>query len=314
MSITLGSGPQPTGLGTLTLSNIEKVSALGLNASITGNGAANELEGGTGDDVIDGAGGNDVLRGGAGNDTMQGGTGNDVMAGNAGNDTIDGGEGNDTASYFTATSRVEVSLAIAGPQNTLGAGIDTLINIERLRGSAYNDTLIGNDQANTLTGDGGSDLLIGGGGADRIEAGGGNDRVRYLATDEGGDTVLGFSAGGSNDRFEFLQSAFPLHNGWGAITLFTQDVAAVVPADVNVLARTQAGLDSAAAVDAYAAGAHPVAGGLLLLTQTATGQAVSLWYDADASSTGGAGTPVLIATLPEITLITSFTNADFFGV
>ena len=314
MSVNLSGGAQSSGVGTLTISNIDKVTALGLNASITGNNLSNELEGGAGDDIIDGGGANDVLRGGGGNDTMQGGSGNDIMAGNAGNDTIDGGEGTDTASYFTATSRVVVSLAITGPQDTLGAGLDTLLNIERLRGSAYNDQLTGNAQANTLTGDGGDDLLIGGGGADRIEAGGGNDRVRYLAASEGNDTVLGFSAGGTADRFEFLQSAFPLHNGYGAITLFTQVSAAVVPAAVNVLARTQAGLDTAAAVDAYAASAHPVSGGLLLLTQVATGEKVQLWYDADAATTGGAGTPVLIATLPEITLITSFTNADFFGV
>ncbi len=314
MVVVLDGGAQSSAVGSLTVTNIEKVTALGLNASITGNGQANELEGGDGNDTIDGAGGNDVLRGGAGNDNMKGGGGNDIMAGNAGNDTIDGGEGFDIASYNTATSRVVVLLGTESPQDTQGGGIDALIGIEGVRGSAFNDTLVGNAQANTLIGDGGDDFLSGGEGADRIEAGGGNDRVVYVATNEGNDTVLGFSAGGTNDRFEFLKTAFPLHNGWGAITLFTQGTGTVVPAAVNVLARTQAGLDNAAAVDAYAAGAHPVAGGLLLLTQTATGQAVSLWYDADAATTGGAGTPVLIATLPEITLITSFTNADFFGV
>jgi hypothetical protein len=40
---------------------------------------------------------------------------------------------------------------------------------------------------------------------------------------------------------------------------------------------------------------------------------VQLWYDAYAAASGGTST-FLIATLPEITLITSFTNADFFGV
>jgi Ca2+-binding RTX toxin-like protein len=313
MTVKLAGGAQWSGVGTLTLSNIEKVTALGLNANITGDAMSNELEGGAGDDIIDGGGANDIIRGGAGNDTLQGGTGNDIIAGNAGNDTIDGGTGTDTASYLTAPSGVVVSLTITGPQNTLGAGIDTLISIERLHGSDFNDQLTGNAQINTLIGEGGDDLLIGGGGADRIEAGPGNDRVRYLTTNDGSDTVLGFSAGGTDDRFEFLKSAFPLHNGWAAITLFTQGTGMVVPAAVNVLARTQAGLDNAAAVDAYAASAHPVAGGLLLLTQVAAGAKVQLWYDAYAAASGGTNT-FLIATLPEITLITSFTNADFFGV
>jgi Ca2+-binding RTX toxin-like protein len=38
---------------------------------------------------------------------------------------------------------VTVSLAVAGAQNTVGAGSDTLIGIENLTGSSFNDVLTG---------------------------------------------------------------------------------------------------------------------------------------------------------------------------
>ena len=61
-----------------------------------------------------------------------------------GDDTLDGGGGNgDVAAYLDATAGVTVSLAISGPQNTVSAGTDTLINIEGLWGSSFNDTLTG---------------------------------------------------------------------------------------------------------------------------------------------------------------------------
>jgi Ca2+-binding RTX toxin-like protein len=38
---------------------------------------------------------------------------------------------------------VTVSLAVAGAQNTVGAGSDTLTGIENLTGSSFNDVLTG---------------------------------------------------------------------------------------------------------------------------------------------------------------------------
>ena len=55
-----------------------------------------------------------------------------------------------------------VSLAIAAAQNTIGAGIDTLANIENLTGSNFNDTLTGNTAANILNGGAGNDTLTAG--------------------------------------------------------------------------------------------------------------------------------------------------------
>ena len=81
---------------------------------------------------------------------------------------LDGGDGSDTASYALATSGVTVDLGIAGPQETYGAGIDWLQNIENISGSPFNDTLTGNAGANIIAGGAGDDILTGGGGADSL--------------------------------------------------------------------------------------------------------------------------------------------------
>jgi Ca2+-binding RTX toxin-like protein len=121
----------------------------------------------------------DRLTGNWNHNVLTGGAGDDVLEGGGGNDTLDGGSGNDTASYASATSMVEVDLRVAGAQSTLGAGDDTLIGIENLTGSAFNDRLTGNS---------GDNLLIGGAGDDRLSAiTGGNDTLRGGA---GGDTYV----------------------------------------------------------------------------------------------------------------------------
>lgn len=94
-------------------------------------------------------------------------TGNDVLTGTL--------SGDDTVTYTYATAPVTVSLAISSQQNTGGAGLDTLINIENLIGSAYNDILTGNAKDNVLVGETGDDVLIGGSGADTLIGGLGND-------------------------------------------------------------------------------------------------------------------------------------------
>jgi len=117
---------------------------------------------------------NDVLIGSTGNNTLSGGDGDDVLNGGAGDDVLDGGTGVDTASYAGSTGGVTVSLAITGAQNVGGgAGTDTLISIENLEGSAFDDILTGDGSANTfILTDGGNDAVNGGDGNDTIVAGG----------------------------------------------------------------------------------------------------------------------------------------------
>jgi len=82
---------------------------------------------------------------------------------------------NDTVSYESATAPVTVSLNIATQQNTLGAGLDTLKDIENLIGSDFADHLTGNAANNTLQGRSGDDVLTGWSGEDTMIGGPGND-------------------------------------------------------------------------------------------------------------------------------------------
>ncbi|POZ49525.1 Serralysin [Methylovulum psychrotolerans] len=95
--------------------------------------------------------------------------------GGTGNDSLNGGNGFDIAHYYTATAGVTVNLNLTTAQNTGGAGIDTLSNIEGLNGSAYNDILIGNAASNHLLGGAGNDVLNGGLGNDVLTGGLGQD-------------------------------------------------------------------------------------------------------------------------------------------
>ena len=99
-----------------------------------------------------------------------------LLVSTAGNNTLTGTpSNNDTASYVAATKPITVSLLINSQQNTVGAGLDTLISIENLTGSAFNDRLTGNTLNNVLDGKAGNDTLRGWSGADTMIGGLGND-------------------------------------------------------------------------------------------------------------------------------------------
>ena len=135
------------------------------------------LYGGYGDDILNGGASGDVLSGEAGNDVLHGGGGQDFLNGGAGNDTIDGGDGVDQVQYWDATAGVTVNLSLTTTQNTHGAGIDTITNVENVLGSQFADTLTGDAGNNTLDGGGGDDKLSGGDGADYLIGGDGNDTL-----------------------------------------------------------------------------------------------------------------------------------------
>ncbi len=124
---------------------------------------------------------NDTLKGdGVRPITLFGGAGNDFMQGGAGDDYFNGGANFDTVSYENALGGVRVDLSVTGPQQTYGAGIDQLVNVERLIGSRFNDTLMGDDiRGVSLSGGEGNDILRGGPGNDSFDGGPGNDIVTY---------------------------------------------------------------------------------------------------------------------------------------
>ncbi|MDV3442946.1 retention module-containing protein [Pseudomonas otitidis] len=163
---------------------------------LDGNNSDNLLvDGLAGGHTLNGNGGNDVLLGNDGDDTLNGGSGNDLLVGGSGNDNLDGGSGTDTAGYQDATAGVNVSLGISGQQNTGGAGLDTLVNIENLTGSNFNDTLTGNSGANVLSGLAGNDTLIGAGGNDTLTGGDGADTFKWLLGDTGTTHITDFTKG-----------------------------------------------------------------------------------------------------------------------
>ena len=156
----------------------------GGNDVLLGTGTADAIYGLAGNDVLWGMSGNDILRGGLGDDTLCGGTGNDILQ---------GGAGHDTASFSHAALSVVVNLA-AGV--AVGEGTDTLSDIENLIGSAYNDTLWGNEADNRLTGGDGDDVLYGGAGRDtavyeNAAAGVMVDLAAGTATGQGSDRLYG---------------------------------------------------------------------------------------------------------------------------
>jgi Ca2+-binding RTX toxin-like protein len=136
--------------------------------------------------------GNDTLTGDHGANTLNGLGGADTLAGGEGIDILDGGNGADTASYALAYGDVHVDLA-AGIAFDDGFGTtDTLVAIERLIGSEFDDTLAGNSTTNWITGGLGRDVMSGNGG---------DDIFIYRFADESGlteatrDIVTDFTAG-----------------------------------------------------------------------------------------------------------------------
>ncbi len=160
-------------------------------------GAGNDLlRGGAGNDDLDGGADSDRLEGGTGNDTLFGGTGGDILVGGSGNDTLDGWTGFDTVLYTGLSTGVTVDLALTTAQNTVGAGIDTLVRIENLIASGQNDTLLGTSNRNRVEGGAGDDTIDGRGGNDTLLGGSGND---VLTGGTGADRLIGGT--GNDDLF-----------------------------------------------------------------------------------------------------------------
>jgi Ca2+-binding RTX toxin-like protein len=166
-----------------------------------------QLVGGSGNDqifagdgngwLIEGDGGADQLIGGPGNDQIRVGVGTDP-------DTADGNGGTDSCSYLNHNFPVRVDLRVTAPQDTGGAGIDTLSDCEDLSGGAQSDLLIGTNGPNFLSGgetsaaQTGADTLIGLGGNDNIFGSFGSDTASYAQGSTGPVTVDLGNAGAQN--------------------------------------------------------------------------------------------------------------------
>src|SRR5437016_4706006 len=138
-----------------------------------------------GNGLLVGTSGDDLIIAGSGNDQLYGMGGNDVLVGDGsnlavvGNDLLDGGPGYDSAAYVNDFNGVTVDLRLQGQAQDTGRGSDTLVNIENLIGTRFDDMLIGDNGSNILWGyTGGNDTLIGNGGDDLlIAAAGGTNTI-----------------------------------------------------------------------------------------------------------------------------------------
>jgi Ca2+-binding RTX toxin-like protein len=175
VSVTLGGSSPGTGRdgwrsnnndstsdGTDTLINIEEVRGSDKNDTLTGSNEADRYE---------------------------------SFEGRAGNDTIDGRGGTDRATYQNSPFAVNVNLALETARdgwrsnNTVPGsdGADVLIGIEEVRGSNFNDTIVGCTGNNWLEGRAGDDSIVGGLGSDSLFGEAGNDT---LDGGEGEDFVI----------------------------------------------------------------------------------------------------------------------------
>ncbi|MEM1162002.1 MAG: calcium-binding protein, partial [Pseudomonadota bacterium] len=269
-SLSEGAGLGGAAFGDMYQS-IENLIGSGFDDTLSGDGAANTIEGGAGNDQISGFAGADTLKGGAGDDQISGGSEDDLMFGGEGGDSFDGGLGIDTVSFGEATARVQADLR--GSTAQAGEAIDdSFTDVENLTGSAFNDTLRGDNETNilrggngidrlfgqggddTLFGEAGNDLLYGNSGADVMTGGAGDTRYIYFDVSDSRagaglrDTITDFNADGTdrlelfridadettggNQAFTFIGTA-AFSNSAGELRIGEEDGNSVLQADVD---------------------------------------------------------------------------------
>ena len=170
-----GTDSVQTTLTSFTLAaNVENLTKVGSSGFTgVGNGLANIMTGGSGNDYLVGFGGNDTFIDGSGANTFQGGTGNDIYAVQSNADTVTEfvGEGNDQVQTFLSSY-------------TLAANVEQLVFI-----GSSDHTGVGNSIANTFTGGAGTDVWTGAGGT---------DTYNFRTPGNGLDIVTDFNADNAN--------------------------------------------------------------------------------------------------------------------
>jgi Ca2+-binding RTX toxin-like protein len=178
------------------------------NDTITGNDLANRLDGGSG---------NDTITDGDGNDTVLGGGGDDTFYAGFGADSYDGGRGSDVVIYgLGLTSGITINLANPAASTGSAQG-DTFVNVEKIVGTNYDDTFVGDASANWFVGGYGNDTFEGGAGADTFDGGEESNTLSYAHSGAGvsvnlmsntfsggdaeGDKIIGLSHVVGNQAF-----------------------------------------------------------------------------------------------------------------
>lgn len=155
-----------TGMGIVTLRNIEQIEISGSNL----------------DDRIVGGAGDDRLWGAKGNDTLIGGDGNDIFGDDEGTNFVDGGAGDNrlNVGFGTQGANQAITFDFRDGRAVTSAGTTTFVNIQSV-------SVIGTNADDTIHGSDGSDYLNGAYGNNIIEGRGGDD---YLGSEDGIDTAM----------------------------------------------------------------------------------------------------------------------------
>jgi trimeric autotransporter adhesin len=183
------------------------------------------------------------LTGNAVDNSIRGNNGTNILNGGGGSDVIDGRGGTDTASYegnlvgvaaylgMNGTSGLAFELLVVNGQAILVA-IDTLISIENLRGSSFDDELTGNELNNELRGGFGNDTYtvqnagdtiveFASQGTDEVRAGvsytltTGADVETLRTTNDAGTAAINLTGNGANNHVIGNNAGNTLDGGGG---------------------------------------------------------------------------------------------------
>lgn len=175
---------------TLNGRNTNRAAFNNVQASVTVDLAAGTATGQGNDTLIN----INQVRGSELGDALRGSNRTDVsetLEGRGGADLLDGRGGFDLARYDYSSVGVTANL-VTGVANGVAGDSDTLLGIEGLRGSQFNDSLTGGATASAAL-----EVFLGNGGNDTIDGGAGFDRVDYTSAMQGVRVTLGGTGTGT---------------------------------------------------------------------------------------------------------------------
>ena len=155
------------GAGRDTLNNFEELVGSNFNDTLTGSAFSQAIHGGNGNDLLFSL----TVAGSNQQQSFYGDAGDDWLVAGWGDDWFSGGDGFDTVDYGNAIGGITAGIGIAN-NNTGASGFDTIgSDIERIIGSAFNDTLSAIFGGIEVYGGAGDDVLSG----TKLYGGTGND-------------------------------------------------------------------------------------------------------------------------------------------
>lgn len=191
-----------------------------------GDDNANVILGDTGDHIV-ANGGDDLIQIGGAPADVDGGAGIDTVGLDQGVTLVADNNGDGQADEVLATAGYTVNLQTGVISADGYGGSGTVLNVENVTGSLFNDTITGSNADNVVLGQDGLDIILGLGGNDTLEGGAGSDQLRgdggatYIGP-SGDDTLIGgagndtmwggagvdsYDGGDGNDRVSFYQLA-----------------------------------------------------------------------------------------------------------